>query len=100
MKYRGKGFHERFVADDMEGYVEDDKEQFLKYMRKNDFHTFVDVWIHNIKIILELKMDLQGKWKQDLIKRIYLMMECGLSCTQKGCILLSAHLQIQRWSLS
>lgn len=71
MKYRGKDFHKRFVIGGMEGYVEDDKEEFLKYMRENDFQKPVEVWIRSIKVILELKMDLQGKWMQELTKQIY-----------------------------
>ncbi|EED23296.1 conserved hypothetical protein [Talaromyces stipitatus ATCC 10500] len=71
MKYRGKGFHKRFVGDGMKGYVEDDKELFLKYMREKGFKKPVDVWYHSIKTILELKMDLQGNWVKKLLDGIY-----------------------------
>jgi hypothetical protein len=71
MKYRGKNFHKRFVNSEMEGYVENDREQFLKYMRENGFRKPVDVWIHSIKAILELKMDYMGKWMKNLINQIY-----------------------------
>jgi hypothetical protein len=71
MKYRGRSLHKRFLGDDTKGYVEDDKEKFLKYMRGKGFQTPLDVWFHKIKVILELKMDLQGEWMKDLVDRIY-----------------------------
>lgn len=71
MKYRGKNFHKRFVNDEMEGYVEDDREKFLKYMRENGFQKPVDVWIHSIKTILELKMDPMGEWMKNLVNQLY-----------------------------
>lgn len=71
MKYRGKGFHKRFVGDETEGYVEDDKEQFLKYMHEIGFRKPIDVWLHSIKVIMELRMDLKGQWMKSLIDQIY-----------------------------
>ena len=71
MKYRGKGFHKRFVGDETEGYVEDDKEILLKYMRKKGFLRPLDVWFDSIKTILELKIDLEGKWRKSLVNSMY-----------------------------
>lgn len=71
MKYRGKGFHKRFVGDEVKGYVEDDKEKFMKYMQEKGFQKPLDLWFHNIKVILELKMDYKAEWKKSLINRLY-----------------------------
>ena len=71
MKYRGKGFHERFVGDEVKGYVEDDKEKFMKYMQEKGFQKPLDLWFHSIKVILELKMDHKGEWMKSLINRLY-----------------------------
>lgn len=71
MKYRGKGFHKRFVGDETDSYVEDDKEKFLKYMHEKGFQRPLDVWFFSIKTILELKMDLQGEWRKILVNRMY-----------------------------
>lgn len=71
MKYRGKGYHKRFTGDETGGYVEDDKEMFLKYMREKGFQTPLDVWFHSIKVILELKMDLEREWTRNLVDSMY-----------------------------
>lgn len=73
MKYRGKAFHKRFVGDDnnKEGYVEDDKEKFLKYMHEKGFRKAVDVWLHSIMVILKLNIDLEGKWMKKVMEQIY-----------------------------
>lgn len=69
MKYRGMGFHKRFTGST--DYVENDKETFMKYMNENGFETPRDVWFHCLKAILELKMDMDGKWKKELLTQIY-----------------------------
>ncbi|KAL9085882.1 MAG: hypothetical protein Q9165_007365 [Trypethelium subeluteriae] len=71
MKYRGKGFHRRFLGDTTQGYVEDDKDKFLEYMRKRNFRNPLDVWFHSIKTILDLQMDVQSQWTKTLINQIY-----------------------------
>jgi uncharacterized protein DUF4238 len=71
MKYRGKGFHKRFVGDEKQGYVEEDKEKTIKYMEKKDFNTSLYVWFQSIKTILELKMDHKGNWMKKLHKQMY-----------------------------
>lgn len=71
MKYRGKGFQKRFLGDTTQGYVEDDKDEFLEYMRKRNFRTPLEVWFHSIKTILDLQIDIQGQWRKDLPNQMY-----------------------------
>ena len=71
MKYRSSGFHQRFYHTCEERYREDDRERLLKYMREKGYKRPVDVWFDNIKAMLELKMDTEGKWMGELRKRIY-----------------------------
>ncbi|KAK3390131.1 hypothetical protein B0H63DRAFT_519366 [Podospora didyma] len=66
MKYRGSGFHNRFGHNKAEDYDENDRELMLDYMTKKGFKRPLDVWFHNIKTIIELKMDFEGKWIEEL----------------------------------
>jgi len=72
MKYRGQGYHRRFHGDESGNYVTEDKEQLKKYMQEKGYKNPIDVWFRSIKTILELKMDLEGKWKDKLRAEIYL----------------------------
>ncbi len=71
MKYRGSGMRKRFYHESAEGYHSDDRHRFLQYMQEKGFKKPVDVWFDNIKGMLELKMDLNGRWTRELQERIY-----------------------------
>ncbi|KAK3352524.1 hypothetical protein B0T25DRAFT_187195 [Lasiosphaeria hispida] len=71
LKYRGKGYHRRFDHETPAGYSENDKELFREYMADNGFERPLDVWFNNLKTIMELDMDLEGKWVRELPKRMY-----------------------------
>jgi hypothetical protein len=71
MKYRSSGFHKRFYHDTGEDYSEDDKEILVKYMREKGYQKPVDIWFDNIKAMLEMKIDPEGKWMDELRERIY-----------------------------
>ncbi len=83
MRYRGSHMHKRFYHQNEEDYPESDKARFLRYMREKGFHKLLDVWFDNIRAMLELKMDPDGHWMQELEKRIIRMMRNGSSCTHK-----------------
>lgn len=71
MKYRGPGYHQRFYGDKSGRYVENDADQFKKYMVENGYHNPVDVWLKSIKTILDLRFDLHGNWRRELLAEIY-----------------------------
>ncbi|KAF1947455.1 hypothetical protein EJ02DRAFT_507895 [Clathrospora elynae] len=71
MKYRGPNFHERFHGDESGKYNKDDMNSFGRYMQENGFINPVDVWHKSIQTILNLKMDVEGKWKETLLASIY-----------------------------
>jgi hypothetical protein len=71
LKYRGDGFRRRFFHQKPEDYSENDRELLREYMAKHGFKRPVDVWFHNIKTIIELDMDSEGRWHMDLPKRMY-----------------------------
>lgn len=71
LKYRGNTFHQRFSHDRPEEYNANDKEQMLEYMREKGFQRPLDVWFHNLKTIMELKMDAGPKWMGEILEAIY-----------------------------
>jgi hypothetical protein len=62
MKYRGLIFYRRYHHDTASDYDANDRERLLDYMREKGFEKPVDVWLHNIKVIIELEMDVELKW--------------------------------------
>lgn len=71
MKYRGSGMHKRFYDESAEDYHANDRDRLLQYMKEKGFRKPVDVWFDNIKGMLELKMDSNGRWMRELQERIY-----------------------------
>jgi len=71
LKYRGSGFHRRFYHDKPESYSDIDREVLREYMAKRGYARPLDVWYDNIKAIIEVDMDLEGKWMTELPKRMY-----------------------------
>ncbi|KAH7357059.1 hypothetical protein BKA65DRAFT_220674 [Rhexocercosporidium sp. MPI-PUGE-AT-0058] len=71
MKYRSSGFHRRYFHNITEDYNSDDREKMLKYMKEKRIEKPMDVWLDNIKAILDLKMDYQMEWMDKLRKRMY-----------------------------
>ena len=71
MKYRGPRFRQRFDHQLPDEYCADDAEQLRAYMRKKGYKRPVDVWFDNIKVLVDLKMDPEMKWANELMERIY-----------------------------
>lgn len=61
MKYRNNGFHSRFFCT-LDKYSADDKEELTAYMQKMGLTEPVDVWYHNLREFLDVKMDAHGDW--------------------------------------
>ncbi|OBT39542.1 hypothetical protein VE00_10653 [Pseudogymnoascus sp. WSF 3629] len=62
MKYRGPGFFEKYFSKDPQAYASEDKHLLRDYMAKKGFITPRDVWLHNLRAILHVDMDADGKW--------------------------------------
>lgn len=71
MKYRSLGFHKRFYHETAEGYSEDDKTRLVQYMREKGYQKPIDIWFDNINAMLDMKMDLEDNWMDELMKRMY-----------------------------
>ncbi|KAI0126689.1 hypothetical protein BJ170DRAFT_724254 [Xylariales sp. AK1849] len=71
LKYRGSGFHRRFYHVDMQEYYEDDTPVLRDYMEAKGFTRPFDVWLSNLKAIIDLKMDAEGLWRTEIVKMMY-----------------------------
>ncbi|KAM0246278.1 hypothetical protein ACHAQJ_010281 [Trichoderma viride] len=71
LKYRGSKFHQRFYHEDSDSYCANDRELLLEYMRERGFPTPRDVWFHNLETIMNLNMDPDRKWTQELPRKMY-----------------------------
>jgi hypothetical protein len=71
LKYRGQGYHNRFNHASADKYCADDRNLMVKYMEIHGFKTPLDVWFHSLEAIMDVKMDLQSKWKADLKKIMF-----------------------------
>lgn len=71
LRYRGSTYHRRFYRDKTEDYEADDRELLWEYMAEKGFKQPMDVWLDNLKTIMELRMDPEGEWIRDLPKRMY-----------------------------
>ncbi|KAK3379138.1 hypothetical protein B0T24DRAFT_716765 [Lasiosphaeria ovina] len=72
LKYRGSGFHHRFYHDKPEDYAEIDRELLREYMVERGFTRPFNVWLDNLRAVIELEMDPEGEWKSKLLKRMYM----------------------------
>lgn len=67
MKYRGPTYFGKYVSEDApQAYTSEDKHLLRDYMAKKGFLTPRDVWLHNLRAILHVDMDAEGKWRTRL----------------------------------
>lgn len=71
MKYRGPDFCQKYLSEDPQTYNREDKHLLRAYMADNGMVTPRDVWLHNLRTILELDMDAEGKWMTKLPKLMF-----------------------------
>ena len=70
MKYRGSTFHRRFFHSRTEDYTGEDTSQLKEYMCKKDYQRPIDVWLNNIKALLEVDLGADD-WQQFLLDNMY-----------------------------
>lgn len=66
MKYREPGFSGKYFSGDRHSYTWEDKNLLDAYMAERGFTDPRDVWLHNLRAILDLKMDAEGEWAEKL----------------------------------
>ncbi|KAF7542976.1 hypothetical protein G7Z17_g11120 [Cylindrodendrum hubeiense] len=73
LKYRGSTFHRRFYHENRESYEAEDRELLNDYMQAKGFLRPIDVWFDNLKTIMELEMDPEKQWINELPKKMFPM---------------------------
>jgi hypothetical protein len=71
MKYRGPGFYGKYASKDLSGYRAEDKNLLRAYMAEKHFKSPRDVWLHNLRAILDLEMDPEGEWMTKLPEAMF-----------------------------
>ncbi len=71
MEYRKPAAREWFSGESADAYKGADKEEFIEYMRKRGFRKPIEVWLDNIKAILEVRMSIDTQWEEELNERLY-----------------------------
>ena len=66
MKYRGPAFFNKYASGEYNTYRSEDKNLLKSYMAENGFTNPRDVWLHNVRAILDLDMDAEGLWMKKL----------------------------------
>jgi hypothetical protein len=62
MKYRGPGFYEKYFREDPQAYHSEDKHLLRAYIASKGMNSPRDVWLHNLRTILDIDMDPKGEW--------------------------------------
>lgn len=71
MKYRNKGFFDRYNHDHIDTYDSDDRDTMREYMKAKGLTQPRDVWFDNLRGILNLDMDAGSSWTQRIQQEIY-----------------------------
>ncbi|GJC90063.1 hypothetical protein ColLi_12901 [Colletotrichum liriopes] len=66
MKYRGPGFYDKYLSGDEKTYQAEDKNLLCAYMAQKGFRNPREVWLDNLRAILDLEMDAEGDWIEKL----------------------------------
>ncbi|KAL7809660.1 hypothetical protein V8C44DRAFT_333984 [Trichoderma aethiopicum] len=69
LTYRGEQYHRRYNS--MQDYDEDDKALLQAYMTEHGFTKPISVWLHGLETIIDLDMDAEGSWKDNIKKSVY-----------------------------
>lgn len=70
MKYRRPNVRDKYACS-IEDFDGAEKEALQKYMQHRGFQRPLDVWLNNIKAILEIKIDAGCKWEKVLLQKAY-----------------------------
>ncbi|KFY15537.1 hypothetical protein V492_01919 [Pseudogymnoascus sp. VKM F-4246] len=70
MKYRRPDVRDKYACsiEDFDGI---EKEALQEYMQQRGFQRPLDVWLNNIKAMLEIKIDAGCKWEKELLRKAY-----------------------------
>ncbi|XMA15256.1 hypothetical protein WAI453_008047 [Rhynchosporium graminicola] len=66
MKYRGPDYSRKYFDDDPQTYDHEDKHVLRAYVAEKGMKSPRELWLHNLRIILDLNMDAGGEWMKKL----------------------------------
>lgn len=71
MKYRGPGYCEKYFVGNPGAYESEDKHLVRAYMVKQGLSSPRDVWLHNLRALLDLDMDADGVWMMEIRRNMF-----------------------------
>ncbi|KAK0620683.1 hypothetical protein B0T14DRAFT_236244 [Immersiella caudata] len=71
LHYRSGRLHERFNHQAASEYNANDKEFMQEHMEEKGYQRPLSVWFDNLKAIIDIDMDVEGKWREELPKRMF-----------------------------
>jgi hypothetical protein len=71
MKYRGPGFCEKYFIGSPETYNSEDRNLIRAYMVNEGLSSPRDVWLHNLRAILDVDMDAGGAWMKEILVNMF-----------------------------
>lgn len=71
MKYRGPTYYKKYFLEDPQMYDSEEKHLLRAYMDDKGMARPRDVWLHNLRTILDVDMDAEEKWMTKLPELMY-----------------------------
>jgi hypothetical protein len=71
MKYRGPVYCEKYFVGNSGEYESEDKHLVRAYMSKQGLSSPRDVWLHNLRALLDLNMDADGVWMTEIRRNMF-----------------------------
>ncbi|PNP56750.1 hypothetical protein THARTR1_03446 [Trichoderma harzianum] len=68
---RGEQFYRKYNLDGIQDYDDGDKVLLQHYMAEHGFTKPIDVWFQSLEAIIDLDIDTEGRWKEDIFRNIY-----------------------------
>jgi hypothetical protein len=70
MKYRNNLFWKKYNRT-MKEYTSVDKSEVQAFMKRHGFTKPAEVWLHNLKFILDTHIDVREEWKQVVLQNVF-----------------------------
>lgn len=71
MLYRSRRIHHRFEKK-VKRYDTKDRNPFVNYMRERGFATPKEVWLHNFRVFLDVRLGYnRERWEAELMEKTY-----------------------------
>ncbi|KAJ3549929.1 hypothetical protein NM208_g254 [Fusarium decemcellulare] len=72
LTHRAADFYQRYNFESIEDYHHEDQTTLKEFMEKHALRRPIDVWLHSLHAIIDLKMDAGRKWEESIMNTVYL----------------------------